>query len=97
MLSLDYAQCHRIANAHRSELGLLWLILTGERTVPFTQQTTRDDMRLMMLIAYFFSLRPQEVIALRPADFKAGLKASDNEAAKAMESAGSCLQYYILD
>lgn len=48
----------------------------------------RDDIRLLALIGYFFSLRPQEVIALRPMDFKAGSATSDIECCKALGSAG---------
>jgi integrase len=48
----------------------------------------RDDIRLLALIGYFFSLRPQEVIALRPMDFRAGSQAAALEACKTMTKAG---------
>jgi integrase len=42
------------------------------------------EMRLLTLIGYFFSLRPQELVALRAGDFRAGSRALETEAGKVM-------------
>jgi integrase len=49
---------------------------------------TRPDLRLFALLGYFFSLRPQEVVALTPRDFAAGTEAAMKECAKVMAKAG---------
>lgn len=46
----------------------------------------RDDVRLMALIGYFFSLRPQELVALRPKDFRAGKQCMLLECCKVMNN-----------
>jgi hypothetical protein len=48
----------------------------------------RDDIRLLGLIAYFFSLRPQEAVALSRADFAAGDVASRFESSLVMAKCG---------
>jgi hypothetical protein len=44
--------------------------------------------RLLALIGYFFSLRPQELVALRPCDFRAGSQAILLECCRVMNKAG---------
>ena len=46
--------------------------------------TDREDIRLLLLLAYFFSLRPQEILALKPSDFMAGDYAAKQEACRVM-------------
>jgi hypothetical protein len=50
-------------------------------------QYLTPEARLLSLIGFFFSLRPQELMALRPADFRAGSTAAALECCKAMEAA----------
>ncbi|MBC7661805.1 MAG: hypothetical protein H7249_19085 [Chitinophagaceae bacterium] len=52
-----------------------------------TWQTPHEDLRLLLLLAYFFSLRPQEIFALRPSDFSAGASAKAMEACRVMGQA----------
>lgn len=49
---------------------------------------TRPDIRLLALLGYFFSLRPQETLALRPCDFRVGSKAAELECCKVLTEAG---------
>jgi hypothetical protein len=48
----------------------------------------RKDLRLLALIGYSFSLRPQEIVALRPIDFIAGNSATTLDCCKVMREAG---------
>ncbi|RYZ80389.1 MAG: hypothetical protein EOP04_25955, partial [Proteobacteria bacterium] len=43
------------------------------------RDASRQDLRLIALLGYFFSLRPQETLALRRDDLIAGKKASTSE------------------
>ncbi|RYZ84313.1 MAG: hypothetical protein EOP04_18255 [Proteobacteria bacterium] len=56
----------------------------------------RDDIKLMALIGYFFSLRPQEIFALRPCDFKAGSTATTLECCKVFEKVGLYNRFAVL-
>ena len=47
----------------------------------------REDLRLFALLGYFFSLRPQEVLALTPGHFKAGTHAQELECCKTLVAA----------
>lgn len=49
---------------------------------------TKDDIKLFALLGYFFSLRPQEVLALTPGHFKAGSTASTLECCKTLANVG---------
>lgn len=51
-------------------------------------QTPRQDIHLLGLLAFFFSLRPQEVVALTKEDFALGLKVLSFEASRSMILAG---------
>ncbi len=46
-----------------------------------------DELRLLLLVGYFFSLRPQEIFALKPIDFLWGPKVETLEAANVMKRA----------
>lgn len=46
------------------------------------------ELAILALVGYFFSLRPQELVALRPCDFRAGSAAIDLEACKVMAQHG---------
>ena len=48
----------------------------------------RADIRLIGLLGYFFSLRPQEVLALEKGDFVAGSMASGLECCRVMSAVG---------
>lgn len=77
---------------------LLRNAIIGQEATPMNFTVTPDDilrrpyyspeMRLLSLIGYFFSLRPQELVALRPSDFRAGSKAAELECCKVMDGAG---------
>jgi len=60
--------------------------LTPEEILAF--ECTREDIGLFILLGYFFSLRPQEVIALRPVDFKAGSATQTLECSLVMQKCG---------
>ena len=51
-------------------------------------QSERSDLRLMLLLGYFFSLRPQETFALQVNDFVAGTLAQSQEACRVMAAVG---------
>ncbi len=53
-----------------------------------TWQSERKDLRLLMLLGYFFSLRPQETFALQATDFLAGKLAQAQEPCRVMSAAG---------
>lgn len=70
----------------------------GPRDTPLARTVAPDEIlkrkypspeiRLLALIGYFFSLRPQELVALRPRDFRAGSRAAELEACRVMKAAG---------
>ncbi len=62
--------------------------LTPDQVLAFARQTTDPRMRLMALVGYFGSLRPQELFALRRSDFHAGAAVRDKECCKVMAAAG---------
>ena len=47
-----------------------------------------SELRLLAILGFFFSLRPQEVVALTPGDFRAGRLAAELECCKVMVSGG---------
>lgn len=67
--------------------------IVGAQATPLGFTVTPDDiikrlypspeLRLLALIGYFFSLRPQELVSLRPCDFRAGSIAAELDACKA--------------
>lgn len=77
---------------------LLRNAVVGQQVTPLSFAVTPEqilecsygtaEMRLMALIGFFFSLRPQELIALRRCDFMAGANAMTTEASKVMYAAG---------
>lgn len=70
----------------------------GPRQTPLQQLPTpddilswigeRSDLRLLLLLGYFFSLRPQETFALQVNDFVAGKLAQTQEPCRVMAAAG---------
>jgi len=48
----------------------------------------KDDLKKLALLCYFFSLRPQEAVAVSAKDFAAGKAAAALECCKTMEKAG---------
>lgn len=64
----------------------LQFTLTPPQVLGWTSK--RHDVWLFGMIAYFFSLRPQEVMALERGDFAMGLRSLSYEACKAMLRAG---------
>jgi hypothetical protein len=66
----------------------------SRNTTPLRKTITPDQLlnhkfkdrpaELLALLGYFFSLRPQEIIALRPRDFRAGMAAAQLECCKVM-------------
>lgn len=48
----------------------------------------RPDLKLLSLLGYFFSLRPQEVIALKKTDFAAGSDVAQLECCRVMATSG---------
>lgn len=61
----------------------LTFTLTPKETLALRPR--REDLRLLALLGYFFSLRPQEIVALRPCDFRAGSVAERLEACSVMK------------
>ncbi|RYZ53445.1 MAG: hypothetical protein EOP07_17800 [Proteobacteria bacterium] len=51
-------------------------------------KSARQDLRLIALIGYFFSLRPQETLALNRDDFVAGVAARSLECCQVLEAVG---------
>jgi hypothetical protein len=51
-------------------------------------QSERKDLRLLLLLGYFFSLRPQETFALQVNDFVAGKLAQAQEPCRVMRAVG---------
>lgn len=58
--------------------------LQPEDIYEFVKSSKREDLKLLALIGFFMSLRPQEIFALTPSDFRAGSLVQGLEAAKAM-------------
>lgn len=58
--------------------------VTPDEVLAWASTCTRSDICLFGLLSYFFSLRPQETVALQRSDFAAGEKARSTEAAKAL-------------
>lgn len=54
----------------------------------FLERTKDPRVRLLVLLSYFFSLRPQETFAVRRGDFLVGAAARKETASKAMKRAG---------
>lgn len=59
--------------------------LTPDQVLAFCYLCSDSELKLMALLGYFFSLRPQEVFALRKSDFVAGSRASALEPCKVMK------------
>jgi hypothetical protein len=77
----------KLTGGHKTKNSTpLKLILKPEEILG--AQCTHPQIRLMMLIGYYFSLRPQETLALTPAHFRAGSPATFLECCKALDSAG---------
>jgi integrase len=70
----------------RSDETPLKFTITPEDILKFNP--ARLEVRFFTLVGYFFSLRPQEILALKPSDFIAGSKATELDASKAMADAG---------
>lgn len=77
----------KLTGGHKTKNSTpLKLILKPEDIL--SSKCSHDQIRLMMLIGYYFSLRPQETLALTPAHFRAGNQAAFLECCKALGSAG---------
>lgn len=59
-------------------------ILTPDEVMTFVRASDDDEMKLLALLGYFFSLRPFEQFALRPIDFRAGSEAAERECCTVM-------------
>ncbi|MFW7380287.1 MAG: hypothetical protein ACOH5I_15855 [Oligoflexus sp.] len=59
-------------------------IIEPDEMLRFANTCLTIEIKLIALIGYFFSLRPQELFALQKSDFMAGSKASFLECSKAM-------------
>lgn len=87
-----------VEEGHAAGSLLLRNAVVGSRDTPLSFVVSPDDvlrhtyaspeLRLLSLIGYFTSLRPQEVVALRPRDFRAGSRAAELEACRVMAAAG---------
>jgi hypothetical protein len=62
--------------------------VTPDEVLNFVRRTPERPIKLMALLGYFFSLRPQETFALRKQDFMAGSRASVLECSRVMAKAG---------
>lgn len=54
----------------------------------WARECRSDEVKLMGLLGYFFSLRPQETFALMPSDFRAGSSVSGLDCCKSMAKLG---------
>ncbi len=87
-----------VEEGHAAGMLLLRNAVVGQQETPLSftvvpekileHPYTTSDLRLLALVGYFFSLRPQELVALRAGDFRAGSKAAETEAGKVMADAG---------
>ena len=59
-------------------------VVMPDEVLSFVRGCRDRDLKLMALLGYFFSLRPQESFALRVADFIAGSRAAELEACRVM-------------
>lgn len=62
--------------------------ITPQDVLDFVARQRSLEIKALVLLGYFFSLRPQEVFALRPADFVAGSAAAELECCQAAQRAG---------
>lgn len=62
--------------------------VSPKEAIDFAQNHADPYIRMMTLIGYFFSLRPQEIMSLRRSDFIAGSQAGFTQAAKQMAGKG---------
>jgi site-specific recombinase XerC len=62
--------------------------LNPETVITFAQGKSDSDVKLMALLGYFFSLRPQELFALKKVDFGAGSGVSSLECCKSIARIG---------
>ncbi len=70
-----------------SEMTPLKRAVTPAEILAFVKGSRDREIQLMALCGYFFSLRPQELFALRPTDFRPGKAAMKFEASFAMKRA----------
>jgi len=62
-------------------------MLTPEDVLKFVKAMPSPKVKLLALLGYFLSLRPQESFAVRPEDFASGSRVKDKECSKAMSKA----------
>ena len=72
---------------HEEDVTPLKFTLSPESVLAYVQQTKSSELKLIALLGYFFSLRPQEIFSARPIDFMAGTKALELECSKVMGKA----------
>ena len=59
--------------------------LTPGAVLDYVHKTADKELKLMALLGYFFSLRTQEIFALRKSDFRAGSQARDLECCRVLD------------
>lgn len=64
-------------------------IVSPDEVLAFAAACPDTQIKLMALVGYFFSLRPFELFALRPKDFRAGLTASQLECCRQLQKQGA--------
>jgi integrase len=84
---LSGVQLRLRAPIRREEPTPLKRVVTPDEALAFVRRASQPSIKLMALLGYFFSLRPQETFALRKVDFLAGSKASVLEACRSMKAA----------
>ena len=62
--------------------------LTPSDVLRFAKKCGDSEVKLMLLVGYFCSLRPQETFGLAPSDFRAGSPVLELECSRAMKKAG---------
>ena len=72
-------------------------VLTPQDVLAWVQTTQNIDLRMLALVGYFFSLRPQEVFAFTKAGCRAGKSAKQLECCGIMKKSGlfGKLAYYV--
>jgi len=68
----------------------LQIFIQPQEVLTWVKGCKDTELKLMALLGYFFSLRPQEIFALTRADFRAGSTAQALDCCKAMARIGMC-------
>ena len=85
---LPLTDIHLKADKAKKRHTPLKVTITPDEVLEFCSTALREDIKLIALLGYFFSLRPQEILAAKPENFMAGKKAAELDSGRAMGQAG---------